>query len=115
MSTAQYRDGLDITLQEWEQRKAFAHFVDEDIQLLQELRPYAEQYADEIIEELYHRIFESDEARSFFADPELLERVKQGQREYFVGLTSGSYGESYLADRLRIGRIHQRIGLPVQL
>jgi rsbT co-antagonist protein RsbR len=33
------------------------------------------------------------------------------QKDYFLGLTYGDYGEAYLARRLLIGRVHQRIGL----
>ncbi|MBN9517497.1 STAS domain-containing protein [bacterium] len=33
------------------------------------------------------------------------------QKQYFLGLTEGEYGEAYLRNRLEIGRVHQRIGL----
>jgi CheY-like chemotaxis protein len=33
------------------------------------------------------------------------------QREYFLSLMTGDYGEEYLENRLLIGRVHQRIGL----
>src|SRR5436309_14558854 len=33
------------------------------------------------------------------------------QREYFLGLTEGQYGADYVADRLRIGTVHEHINL----
>jgi rsbT co-antagonist protein RsbR len=36
------------------------------------------------------------------------------QREYFLGLTQGNYDTVYVEDRLRIGEVHERIGLPIK-
>jgi rsbT co-antagonist protein RsbR len=45
----------------------------------------------------------------------VLEYVRRRQREYFLGLTHGDYGTSYVAERLAIGAVHERIGLPMKL
>lgn len=101
----------EVPLQEWERRKEFVGFTAEDARLLSELRPVAEAYADEEVEELYRRILRSEEAHAFFPDDATLHHVKTLQKEYFLGLTRGDYGKEYLANRLHIGRVHQRIGL----
>jgi hypothetical protein len=64
---------------------------------------------------LYEHILQNEEVREYFVDQHLFARLKQAQRDYLIGLTSGTYGEAYLNERLRIGRIHQRINLPVHL
>ena len=96
---------------EWERRKAFVGFTDEDAQLLQELGPVAESYVDEVVEGLYQQFLRFEDTRAFFPDAATLNRVKALQRAYFLQLTQGDYGEAYLANRLHIGKIHQRIGL----
>jgi rsbT co-antagonist protein RsbR len=101
----------EVTIREWEQRKEFVDFTDEDAQLLQELSPIAEAYADEVVEGLYRQFLRFEETRAFFPDAATLNRVKALQKEYFLGLTCGDYGEAYLMNRLHVGRIHQRIGL----
>ena len=101
----------EVTITEWEQRKKFVGFTDEDTQLLQELAPVAEAYVDEIVEGLYDRFLRFEETTAFFPDATTLNRVKALQKEYFLGLTDGEYGEAYLTNRLHIGRMHQRIGL----
>jgi rsbT co-antagonist protein RsbR len=101
----------EVTPEEWERRKAFVGFTDEDIRLLREVHPVAETYADEVVEELYRRFLEFEETRAFFPDEATLKRVKALQKEYFLGLTRGDYGAAYLANRLQIGRVHQHIGL----
>ncbi len=100
-----------VTLTEWEQRKQFVGFTDEDAQLLQELGPVAELYVDEVVEGLYRQFLSFGETRGFFPDEPTLRRVKALQRAYFLQLTQGDYGAAYLTNRLHIGQIHQQIGL----
>ena len=100
-----------VTMTEWEQRKKFVGFSDEDGQLLQELGPVADLYVDEVVEGLYRQFLSFSETKAFFPDELTLRRVKALQRAYFLQLSQGDYGEAYLANRLHIGQIHQQIGL----
>jgi rsbT co-antagonist protein RsbR len=43
-----------------------------------------------------------------------LQRVKSAQQEYFLRLTEGNYDLAYAQNRLNIGDIHERIGLPIK-
>jgi rsbT co-antagonist protein RsbR len=96
---------------EWERRKEFVGFTDEDAQLLQELSPVAETYVDEVVEGLYRQFLRFEDTRAFFPNETTLNRVKGLQKAYFLQLTQGEYGEAYLANRLHIGQIHQQIAL----
>jgi rsbT co-antagonist protein RsbR len=96
---------------EWEQRKKFVGFTDEDAQVLQELGPVADMYVDEVVEGLYRQFLSFHETKAFFPDAATLNRVKGLQRAYFLQLTQGDYGEAYLGNRLHIGQVHQQIGL----
>jgi rsbT co-antagonist protein RsbR len=102
---------MEIDEQEVARRKAFLEFRDEDARTLSGLGPIAEKYATPVIEEFYKHILTFEETRAFFRDPKLLERVKRQQKEYFLRLTDGEYGSDYVADRLRIGTVHERVGL----
>lgn len=103
-----------VTAAEWERRKQFVRFAAEDARLLRELHPITVAMADEVMEELYRHLLQFEETKAFFPDESAIARVKAKQKVYFLGLTQGEYGEAYLADRLHIGRIHQRIGLSPQ-
>lgn len=100
-----------VTAAEWERRKQFVRFTEEDAQLLRELHPLTAAMADEVMEELYRQLLQFEENKAFFPDAPAITRVKAMQKTYFLSLTQGEYGEAYLADRLNIGRVHQRIGL----
>lgn len=104
--------GNETALRDWERRKEFTGFTEEDARLLQQLAPVVEAFIDDVVEELYRRLLQFDETRTFFADPTVLTRVKAAQRTYFLDLTGGDYGEKYLANRRLIGRVHQQVGLP---
>jgi len=103
----------DIDMQETDRRKKFLQLDAVDIERLQTINELAEKYADEVIEDFYRHLLSFPETRSFFSDPHQLARVKNLQKQYFLRLTQGKYDADYVADRLKIGQIHERIGLPV--
>lgn len=104
----------EIDEEEVARRKAFLQFETEDVERLASIQELAQQYATEVIEDFYRHIMAYPETRVFFQDPILLERVKEKQKHYFMDLTRGNYGQDYIEGRLRIGQIHERIGLPVK-
>ncbi len=104
-------EGTDITPQEVSRRRDFLEFTETDIQKLSVIREFSKENVTEIVEEFYKHLLSFPETRAFFQDPKLLNRVKTSQTEYFLQHTAGSYGDEYVKSRLRIGRIHQNIGL----
>jgi len=95
-------------------RKAFLEFTDDDVAVLESVNEAATHYADSVIDDFYKHLLSFDETRSFFADPAVLSHVRNMQKAYFKRLTQGNYDAEYVADRIKIGRIHERIGLPVK-
>jgi rsbT co-antagonist protein RsbR len=104
-------DSMEITEQEVSRRKQFLEFHQDDADALRNLGDVARRYADPVIEDLYRHFLSFDETREFFRDSRVLERVKQLQKEYFLRLTEGDYGTTYVANRLRIGTVHEHINL----
>lgn len=109
-----FSDNMAIAPEEVTRRKAFLQFDAADAERLKDLSTEAQRYADPVIEALYEHFLAFDETRAFFADASVLERVKRLQKEYFLGLTGGDYGAGYVENRLRIGTVHERIGLAPQ-
>jgi rsbT co-antagonist protein RsbR len=104
-------DEMQISEEDVNRRKAFLEFRDEDVGALRSLNEAAQKYAGPVIEDLYRHFLSFEETRSFFRDAKVLDRVKQLQKEYFLRLTVGEYGSEYVANRLRIGTVHERINL----
>jgi rsbT co-antagonist protein RsbR len=105
---------MNLTDQEIAQRKEFLQFFDEDVERLLSVNEIAEAYADPVIEAFYQHLLSFEDTRGFFRDPRVLDHVKRMQREYFLRLTQGNYDNAYVENRLRIGAVHERIGLPVK-
>ena len=107
-------ESLDITEPEVARRKEFLEFGDEDVARLAGIHDVARRYADAVIDEFYRHLLAFEDMRAFFPDAQVLERVKSLQREYFLRLTQGNYDLAYVRNRLKIGAVHERIGLPVK-
>src|SRR5579871_2836747 len=109
-----FQEGNEISEQELAHRKQFLELGDEDIARLSGINDLARRYAADVIDDFYRHLMSFEETRSFFKDPQVLQRVKNMQKEYFLRLTQGNYDLAYAQDRLRIGAIHERIRLPIK-
>lgn len=92
-------------------RRAFFGLGDDDLARLAGLRPLAEKIQDSIVEDFYRLLLSHPDTRKFFGDEATIRRVKRTQRDYFMGLFSGRCDAAYVEDRLRVGAMHERIGL----
>jgi rsbT co-antagonist protein RsbR len=107
-------DAIGLGSDELARRKRFLEFDDDDVQRLEGMYDLTHEHVDAVIEAFYEHLLSFPETASFFRDPRLLEHVKGRQKDYFIRLTQGDYDEDYLAERLQLGSIHERIGLPVR-
>lgn len=108
------RASAEMTDEELFRRKQFLQFDANDEENLKSINDLARRYAQSVIDDFYEHLLSFDDTALFFADPATLERVKNAQQEYFLRLTQGNYDLAYAKDRLRIGAVHERVGLPVK-
>ncbi|MGM0576473.1 MAG: PAS domain S-box protein [Myxococcota bacterium] len=118
-----YDDGAEETLavlarvmeldeQALERRKRWLALTDEDAALLKALRPLMRDRAADLFDDFYAHMLHFDETRGLLLDPpERLGRLKGAQRRYFERLIQGEYDWEYALDRLRVGLVHERVGL----
>lgn len=92
-------------------RKRFLEFDARDIDLLRQLHAHLESGRDHFTADFYDHLLAFEPLRTLIGDDASLARLRQAQTRYFSSLTEGEYGESYVAERLRVGAAHQRIGL----
>lgn len=112
MSEPDYMARLNFDAAELASRRAFFEIADDDLALLASMRPFAEMHMDDFVEELYQLILGHPQTRKVFGNDAVVRRVQAVQRHYFVGLFSGRCDLAYVADRLRIGVAHERVGVP---
>lgn len=106
--------GTLVAMESLPERKRFVGLTPGDAALLKQIREPLEQHVDALVALFYEHLHAFEPLRPLLTDAGTVERLKQAQRRYLLSLTSGEYGEEYVADRLRIGRVHERIGLRPQ-
>jgi methyl-accepting chemotaxis protein len=106
-------------------RKQFIRLTADDIEILRQLAPWAEERASQIAKEFYDYQFSFSETRAFFEKfaqqrglslEQLRNRLEKAQADYFRAIfreaaAGGRYGVDYFEHRLNIGRIHDVINL----
>ena len=96
------------------QRHAFFEITDADIALLREIHPRLAEKQSLFINAFYDHLLQFFPLQALFKDAEMMATLKQVQAVYFNGLTAGEYGAEYVSNRLRVGVVHQRVGLEPQ-
>lgn len=93
-------------------RLQFLEIEDEDRRLLGELYDVLAPRIDQIIDEWYGFLLARPETRELLTPKVVQERLKEMQARYFRTLLTGPYDASYFRERVHIGLVHARVGLP---
>src|SRR4249919_1302844 len=96
-------------------RKRFLEFDDGDVRRLEGMSDLAQESVDAVIAAFYEHLLSFPETAAFFHDPEVLEFARHREKEYFIRLMQGDYEQEYVEDRLQLGTVHEKIGLPIRL
>jgi rsbT co-antagonist protein RsbR len=111
MTYREYMTKLRLDDREIASRREHFDVTEEDLRRLAKLRPLAEKWMTSIVDAFYDHLLSHSETKKFFPDEPTIRRVKRTQSEYFLGLFSGKCDAEYVQDRLRVGAMHERIGL----
>jgi PAS domain S-box-containing protein len=101
-----------MSSREREQRLRFLDLTDRDADQLRQLRPIFEQHVPAVVDAFYAHLLSFPETAQLLNDHTTIERLKKLQRDYLLQITAGNFDQHYFADRRRIGRTHERVGLP---
>lgn len=106
---------LRITEAEICARKALLGLTPAGESALGAFRPTIEALADPIVAEFYRHQLTVAEIGAIISDADTLARLKASMRSYVLRLFDGQYGMDYANARLRIGKVHARIGVSPKL
>ena len=101
-----------ISDHEIEKRKELLYFTDNDRDILESMRSKIELNVDKIVSDFYKQQVQFPEITLIIGDAETMQRLQISMRSYIMDICSGFYDAEYVNRRLRIGKVHQRIGLP---
>ncbi|QJE00916.1 EAL domain-containing protein [Massilia forsythiae] len=92
-------------------RKAFLELDEDDVALLRQVHVLVDGDGDVFTDTFYQHVLAIPELRELVRDDATAQRLRRSQHDYFRSLTAGDYGADYIRNRLRVGVVHQRIGL----
>ena len=96
---------------DFQRRKDFLSFTDQDEEALRALQACLGPQAAGFVDSFYDHLLSFPETRAMIPDEETLQRLKRAQKHYFERLIAGDYDRAYLEERLRVGLVHARVGL----
>lgn len=102
---------LELDEAELKSRRSFFELSDDDLARLASLRPLADRLSGAVVDALYQLLLGHSGSQAFLRDATVVARLKALQKAYFLGLFSGVCDLDYVAERLRVGLTHERIGL----
>lgn len=90
-------------------------FGDDDKKRMRAIFPYAENALNKIVGDFYAAQLDDPEIATIIGDSDTLSKLKNTMRGYIASLFSAKYDESYANQRLRIGKVHKRLGVTPRL
>ncbi len=108
-------DQLKLTDRKIAQIKKLFDLTEDDEANLLEAGPFIHRHIDEIVEEFYAKQLTHTEVEIVIGDADTLSRLKNSMRGYILEVFSGKYDEFYVSNRLRVGKVHKRIGVSPSL
>jgi len=106
---------MQISERDIAMRKSMLGFSIEHEQSLSRLKDYASQKVNQIVEDFYQTQLDHSEIALLIGDLHTLTRLKASMRRYVLDLFEGYYDLEYVDKRLRIGKVHHRIGVSPKL
>jgi len=100
-----------FTSELWEECKRYLEFDGADIGRLKAILPRYSGLIATLVDSFYDHLLSFQNTKTVLAREDVAGRLKAAQRQYLRTLAEGEYGEAYLRDRIRIGLVHERIGL----
>lgn len=106
---------LNISKQEIEKRKSFLDFTKKDEEILLAYKPVIAKHCTGIVKTFYEFMTQYSDVSAIIGDAETMRRLYSSMNRYILELFDGHYDIDYVSKRLRIGLVHQRIGVSTDL
>jgi diguanylate cyclase len=106
---------MRITEFEVAKRKVLLALTEKEFKLLYGCKSFIVTKLETLIDDFYETQTSIPEIALLIGDADTLNRLKNAQKAYILGLFSGVYDLEYVNNRLRIGLVHKRIGVEPKL
>jgi len=104
--TASLMQHLYITEEDIQRRLKIVGFGDEDRKRVLALSDLIVRQAEDYTKSFFAHLASLDEASGFINNPAAVQTAWQLKREHLVSMVQGTYGPSYVEERLRLGQLY---------
>ncbi len=105
---------IGLTEEEIAWRKEFVKFDDGDVERMHALEPLVEENIDDLVDAFIDPIYEEERTKDVLdRSPRDREAMRAIVAAYYRTLTSGAYDRDHYTHRTRIGRLHDRLDMPL--
>ncbi len=94
-----------------ERRRRLVGLGPDDTKRIASIRDAITQRAEEYASLFFNYLAQTDEARDFMRNRELVEQARRLKVQHLTAMVSGEYGAEYALQRLRLARLYGRAGL----
>ena len=96
----------------FDELKRYVRFGLDDAAALASFRAHAHPEFPRIAEAFYDRLREHEAAHDVFTGEAQVERLKRSMVSWLHRICSGPYDQAYFEETAKIGRVHEKVGLP---
>ena len=100
---------------ELSRRLAFLELDESDRKRLRKLGTRLQSSTTDFVEVFYRHLFLFEESARFLQDADLVERLKDAQRQHLESMLHADWGEEYVTRRRRVGDVHAQVGISPQM
>ncbi|WP_186278784.1 globin-coupled sensor protein [Lysinibacillus sp. BW-2-10] len=90
---------------------ALIEFTEDDVKSLVTLKPYIEENIGEIINTFYNALSSIPHLKKIIEDHSTVDRLRKTLESHIIEMFSGQIDDAFIEKRLRVARVHFRIGL----
>jgi len=102
---------LKITPQEIAGRKEMLGITTADEEIMRNNKPLFQKYLDGMVKNFYDKQITVTAIARLIGDAESMARLQKAMYRYITELFDGNYDDIYVNRRLRIGKVHHRMGV----
>lgn len=94
-----------------EEKLKMIQLAEDDLHSIACIQPLIESHIDVLVDYFYSTILKIEELRTIIEQQSSVEKLRRTLREHLLGMFNGVLDSSYFEKRLRIAKVHYRIGL----
>ena len=96
---------------EIENRKKFVDIDSNDLKKIATIKEIMIQNADNLTTGFFNYLSKFEEAKGLLSSATMLEEAKRLKKDHLEAMASGDYGQFYVDQRLKLGRLYSKAGL----